>query len=106
MYKRQGEDISELPVAGAAPEWMSDKAISIGSYVVGSGIFTVFGRPLRVKGSRAVDEFLRKGLEDVVGATWEFEEDPVKAAHIMIEHINQKREALKLRPMMYAAEAA
>ena len=101
-----GEDISELPVAGAAPEWMSDKAISIGSYVVGSGIFTVFGRPLRVKGSRAVDEFLRKGLEDVVGATWEFEEDPVKAAHIMIEHINQKREALKLRPMMYAAEAA
>ena len=100
-----GEDISQLPVAGAAPEWMSDKAISIGFYVVASGIFTVFGRPLRVKGSKAVDEFLREGLKDVVGASWEFEEDPIKAAHIMIEHINQRREALKLRPMMYSVAA-
>ncbi|TET29205.1 anaerobic carbon-monoxide dehydrogenase catalytic subunit, partial [Candidatus Aerophobetes bacterium] len=35
-----GEDISDLPVAGAAPEWMSEKAISIGFYFVASGVFT------------------------------------------------------------------
>ncbi|MEW6041034.1 MAG: anaerobic carbon-monoxide dehydrogenase catalytic subunit, partial [Elusimicrobiota bacterium] len=40
-----GEDISDLPVAGAAPEWMSEKAVSIGFYVVASGIFTVLGNP-------------------------------------------------------------
>ncbi len=38
-----GVDISDLPVAGAAPEWMSEKAVSIGCYVVSSGIFTVLG---------------------------------------------------------------
>ena len=38
-----GDDISDLPVAGAAPEWMSEKAIAIGQYFVASGVFTVFG---------------------------------------------------------------
>ncbi|HNX09577.1 MAG TPA: anaerobic carbon-monoxide dehydrogenase catalytic subunit, partial [Methanothrix sp.] len=29
-----GVDVSDLPVAGAAPEWMSEKAVAIGAYVV------------------------------------------------------------------------
>ena len=33
-----GDDVSDLPVAGAAPEWMSEKAISIGQYFVASGV--------------------------------------------------------------------
>ena len=40
-------------------------------------------------------------MEEEVGATWAFEEDPVAAARMMIEHMNEKRAALKLRPMMY-----
>ncbi len=96
-----GEDISEAPIAGAAPEWMSEKAVSIGMYVVGSGIFTVFGEPLPVEGSQAVYDYLTKEMDSEVGATWAFEEDPVAAAQMMIEHMNEKRAALKLRPMMY-----
>ena len=99
-----GEDISDLPVAGAAPEWMSEKAISIGMYVVGSGIFTVFGTPLPVEGSEAVCSYLTEELKQEVGASWAWESDPVAAARLMIEHINEKRAALKLRPMMYQAE--
>ncbi|HUT75040.1 MAG TPA: anaerobic carbon-monoxide dehydrogenase catalytic subunit [Armatimonadota bacterium] len=100
-----GEDLSDLPVAGAAPEWMSEKAVSIGMYVVGSGIFTVFGKPLPVLGSRALTEFLcGPELEDLVGARWAFEEDPIKAAALMMDHIDRKRAALKLRPMMYPTE--
>ena len=38
-----GDDISDLPGAGAAPEWMSEKAIAIGQYFVASGVYTVFG---------------------------------------------------------------
>ena len=34
-----GVDISDLPAAGAAPEWMSEKAVAIGAYVVGSGVY-------------------------------------------------------------------
>jgi len=101
-----GEDISEAPVAGAAPEWMSEKAVSIGMYVVASGIFTVFGRPLPVEGSQAVYDYLTRGMEEEVGATWAFERDPVAAARLMMEHMDRKRAALKLRPMMYQAEPA
>jgi carbon-monoxide dehydrogenase catalytic subunit len=96
-----GNGIDELPVAGAAPEWYSEKAIAIGWYVVASGIYTVFGTPLRVKGSPVVDKFVTEELEAMVGATWAFESDPIKGAHLMIDHINKKREALKLGPMMY-----
>ena len=96
-----GEDLSDLPVAGAAPEWMSEKAVSIGMYVVGSGVFTVFGTPLPVTGAPLLHDYLTQGLADEVGATWAFERDPVAAARMMIEHIDSKRAALKLRPMMY-----
>ncbi len=95
-----GDDISQIPVAGAAPEWMSEKAISIGFYVVASGVFTVFGTPHPVLGSRNLTEYLTKGMEKDYGAMFAFEPDPVKAAHLMIDHLNRKRAALKLRPML------
>jgi len=96
-----GEDISDLPAAGAAPEWMSEKAISIGLYFVASGVFTVFGTPQPVLGSENVTRFMCEELEDIVGGKYAFEKDPIKAAHLMIDHINKKRQALKLKPVMY-----
>ncbi len=96
-----GEDISDLPVAGAAPEWMSEKAISIGFYFVASGVFTVFGTPHPILGSKNVTDLVCGGLEEMVGGKFAFESDPIKAAHLMIEHMNKKRKALKLKPMMY-----
>lgn len=97
-----GEDLSDLPVAGAAPEWMSEKAVAIGFYVVASGVFTVFGTPQPVMGSENVANYLCKDLEKIVGGKYAFEPDPLKAARLMIEHIDKKREALKLAPVMYA----
>ncbi|MFH1478395.1 MAG: anaerobic carbon-monoxide dehydrogenase catalytic subunit [Candidatus Omnitrophota bacterium] len=96
-----GNSIDELPVAGAAPEWMSEKAIAIGWYFVASGIFVVIGSPLRVLGSKNVTEYITKEIEPIVGGKWAFEGDPVKAAKLMIEHIDKKRKALKLQPLMY-----
>ncbi len=96
-----GEDISQLPVAGAAPEWMSEKAVSIGSYFVASGVYTVIPQPLPVLGSEFVTEWLTKGCEDYFGATWAFIDDPIEAAHAMIDHIDKKRAALSLAPLMY-----
>ena len=89
-----GDDISDLPVAGAAPEWMSEKAISIGQYFVGSGVFTVFGVNWPTIGSKEVTDFLFKDSEDLYGGMWAFEPDPIKAAHLMIAHIDKKRKAL------------
>jgi len=99
-----GEDLSDLPVAGAAPEWMSEKAISIGFYFVASGVYTVFGTPHPVLGSENVTNYITNELENVVGGKFAFEADPIRAAQMMIEHIDKKREALKLPPLMYERE--
>ncbi|MBN1176060.1 MAG: anaerobic carbon-monoxide dehydrogenase catalytic subunit [Dehalococcoidales bacterium] len=91
-----GDDISELPVAGAAPEWMSEKAISIGQYFVASGVYTVFGVTWPTEGSKEVTDYLFKDMEEMYGGKWAFEPDPIKAAHLMIAHIDNKRKALGL----------
>jgi len=89
-----GDDISDLPVAGAAPEWMSEKAISIGQYFVASGVYTVFGVTWPTTGSKEMTDYLFKDMEEMYGGMWAFEPDPIKAAHLMIEHIDKKRKAL------------
>lgn len=91
-----GDDISDLPAAGAAPEWMSEKAIAIGQYFVGSGVFTVFGTTWPTLGSDKVTEHLFNDYKELYKGMWAFEPDPVKAAHLMIEHIDNKRKALGL----------
>jgi len=96
-----GEDISDLPVAGAAPEWMSEKAVSIGFYFVASGVYTSIGHPLPMMGSQNAHKYLTEEIEEEVGGKWAFELDPVEAARGMIRHIDKKRRALKLKPMMY-----
>jgi anaerobic carbon-monoxide dehydrogenase catalytic subunit len=89
-----GDDLSDLPVAGAAPEWMSEKAIAIGQYFVASGVFTVFGTTWPTMGSEKVTKHLFEEHEEMYGGKWAFEIDPIKAAHLMIEHIDKKRKAL------------
>jgi carbon-monoxide dehydrogenase catalytic subunit len=96
-----GSDISDLPVAGAAPEWMSEKAVAIGFYVIASGVFTVLNPSLPVLGSKLVSEFIYDKIKSLIGANFAYESNPVEAAHLMIDHINKKREELKLKPMMY-----
>ena len=91
-----GVDISDLPVAGAAPEWMSEKAVSIGTYVVSSGIYTVLGVAPPVLGGPAVTQLLTDGAEGVIGAKFAVEPDPVKASNLILQHIQSKRAALGL----------
>ena len=89
-----GDDLSDLPCAGAAPEWMSEKALSIGHYFVASGIFTVFGVTWPTLGAKRLTEYLFSGIEEELGGKWAFETDPVKTARLMIDHIDQKRHKL------------
>jgi carbon-monoxide dehydrogenase catalytic subunit len=89
-----GTDISDLPAAGAAPEWMSEKAISIGHYFVASGVYTVFGVTYPTLGSEILTDYLFKGIEEELGGKWDFEPDPELAAKKMIAHIDSKRRAL------------
>ena len=96
MANALGVDISDLPLAGAAPEWMSEKAVSIGAYVVSSGIYTILGTVPPVLGSPNLVQLLTQGAEDVVGAVFAVEADPVAAAGLAVQHIQKKRAALGL----------
>lgn len=89
-----GKDISELPAAGSAPEWMSEKAISIGHYFVASGVYTVFGVTLPVSGAPVFQKYIFEEFEKLYGGMWDLEVDPIKHAHKMIAHIDKKRQAL------------
>ena len=91
-----GDDLSQLPAVGVAPEWMSEKALAIGQYFVASGVFTVFGTTWPTSGSEKVTSHLFEGYEEMFKAMWAYEPDPIKAAHLMIEHIDKKRKALGL----------
>jgi carbon-monoxide dehydrogenase catalytic subunit len=89
-----GESIADLPVAGAAPEWMSEKAISIGHYFVASGVYTVFGVTFPIVEDTKFYKLLFDGLEKQGLGKWGFSPDPYELARMMIEHIDKKRKAL------------
>jgi carbon-monoxide dehydrogenase catalytic subunit len=89
-----GESIADLPVAGAAPEWMSEKAICIGQYFVASGVYTVFGVTFPIVEETKFHKLLFGGLEDLGFGKWGFTPDPYEMARMMIEHIDKKRKAL------------
>jgi len=89
-----GNDICDLPAAGAAPEWMSEKAISIGQYFVASGVYTLFGVNLPVTGAPVFQKYLFEELEKLYGGKWDLEADPITMARKMIDHIDKKRKEL------------
>ena len=89
-----GNDICDLPVAGSAPEWMSEKAIAIGQYFVSSGVYTVFGYHMPLDGAPEFKKYLYEGMEQEFGGMWDCEADPIKHAHKMIAHIDKKRKEL------------
>ncbi len=89
-----GESIADLPVAGAAPEYMSEKAISIGHYFVASGVYTIFGVTFPTIEGTKFHKLLFEGLEEMGMGKWDFAVDPLDMAQKMIAHIDKKREAL------------
>ncbi len=89
-----GVGIGDLPLCGAAPEWYSQKAISIAAYFVASGVYTVLGLPPKIFGSKNVVDLLTDKLNDSLNAVFGVEPDPIKAADLFEAEINRKRKAL------------
>ena len=94
LAKDSGLNISQLPVVGCAPEWMSEKAVSIGNYVVATGIDTFLGVDPYVSGSDKIAQLLTEGVRDWVEAAYTVEKDIDKLGDAMIERIEEKRTAL------------
>ena len=94
LAKDSGLNISQLPVVGCAPEWMSEKAVSIGNYVVATGIDTFLGVDPYVSGSDQIAHLLTEGVRDWVEAAYTVEKDIDKLGDAMIARIEEKRTAL------------
>jgi carbon-monoxide dehydrogenase catalytic subunit len=98
-----GDDIDQIPAVGLAPEWMSEKALSIGTYCVASGAYVIFGgsspvsgMPDRVSDSDIVLRYISEGWEKLYGGKLEFIRDPDEMIRRTLEHIDKKRAALGL----------
>lgn len=92
-----GDDISDLPVAGIAPEWMSEKALSIGTYVAASGVYTAFsGEPIPVESSPEVKKIMTEGWQKKYGGQLEYIMDIEELLNKVINVIQEKRKALKI----------
>jgi carbon-monoxide dehydrogenase catalytic subunit len=98
-----GDDIDQVPAVGLAPEWMSEKALSIATYCVASGAYVIFGgtspvsgMPDRMDESDIVANLISSGWEDLYGGKLEFIPDADEMIEKTLEHIDKKRAALGL----------
>ncbi|MFH0781649.1 MAG: anaerobic carbon-monoxide dehydrogenase catalytic subunit [Pseudomonadota bacterium] len=89
-----GDSLADLPAAGCAPEWMSEKAIAIGHYFVASGLYVVFGHTFPMTKGTKFEKHLFEDLEQLGFGKWAFADDPREMARLMIAHIDKKRQQL------------
>jgi carbon-monoxide dehydrogenase catalytic subunit len=91
-----GDDISDVPAVGIAPEWMSEKALSIAAYCAASGAYVIMGINNPVEGSEEVTNLLSQGWEEKVGGKIEFVVESEEMVRRILEHIDKKRADLGL----------
>ncbi len=98
-----GDDMDQIPAVGLAPEWMSEKALAIGTYCVASGAYVIFGgsspvsgMPDRMSDSTVISEYISQGWEEIYGGKLEFIPDPDEMIRRTLEHIDKKRADLGL----------
>ncbi|MDR1061159.1 MAG: anaerobic carbon-monoxide dehydrogenase catalytic subunit [Clostridiales bacterium] len=89
-----GVDVTQLPIVGCAPEWMSEKAVAIANYVVATGIDTYLGIEPQVKGSERMMELITEGTRKITGAGYVINTDPRELAAAILAGIEAKRAAL------------
>ena len=89
-----GDDLSQVPVVGVAPEWMSEKAIAIGCYFVASGIDVILGHPFYVSGSDKVTRFLNADSTGLFGASFQVCDTAAAAAAQCLALLDARREKL------------
>ncbi len=95
-----GEDLSQIPAVGVAPEWMSEKAITIGCYFVASGINVILGSPFAVNGAENVAQFLNEDTQALFGGSFHVCEDPLEAVDLIMKLLNEKRSKLGVNKQM------
>ena len=88
--------VPQLPFVASAPEAMSEKAISIGSWVIAMGIPCHVGVVPPLEGSELVYGVTTKIARDVFGGYFIFDTNPQSAAATLLEKIEKRAWKLKI----------
>jgi len=91
-----GIDVPQVPVVACAAEWMSEKAVAIGHYVISTGIDTFLGVSPPVSGSPEMYKLLTEDVKEICGATFTIETDPDKLVKAIVNRVEEKRVELGL----------
>jgi len=103
------DEIGNMPAVGIAPEWMTEKAISIGCYFAASGVPVIFGGrpPSPIAASKEIVRIMSDVWYERFRGCLVFEPDPEKILSMTLAYIDKARDFLKLRkyePGRFGAE--
>ena len=85
-----------MPIAASAPDWIAEKAVAIGTGAVALGITVHLGRAPPIQGGPEVVDLLTRKSEELFGAKFIVEDDPIKASQLLLLHIGKARKKLGL----------
>ena len=89
-------DVSQLPIAVTAPEWMEQKATIDGIFAIAYGAYTHLSPTPFMTGANQLVELLTDKVEAVTGGKVALGDDPVQVAKDIEAHIIKKRRELGL----------
>lgn len=87
-------DISDLPIAVTAPEWMEQKATIDGLFAVAYGAYTHLSPTPFITGAPDLVKLLTEDVESLTGGKVAVGDDPVEAANGIEAHIMKKRKKM------------
>ncbi len=90
-------DISDLPIAITAPEWMEQKATIDGIFGVAYGAYTHLSPTPFITGAPNLVKLLTEDVENITGGKITVGDDPVQAAKDIEAHIIKKRDKMGLK---------
>ncbi|MFU0825475.1 anaerobic carbon-monoxide dehydrogenase catalytic subunit [Clostridium sp.] len=89
-------DVSDLPIAVTAPEWMEQKATIDGIFALGFGAYTHLSPTPFMTGAPKLVKLLTEEVEDITGGKIALGDDPVEVANNIEAHIIDKRKKMGL----------
>ncbi|MDD2494430.1 MAG: anaerobic carbon-monoxide dehydrogenase catalytic subunit [Tissierellia bacterium] len=90
-------DISQLPIAVTAPEWMEQKATIDGLFAVAYGAYTHLSPTPFITGAPDLVKLLTQDVENLTGGKVALGDDPVQADTDIENHILKKRHNMGLK---------
>lgn len=89
-------DISDLPIAVTAPEWMEQKATIDALFAIAYGAYTHLSPTPFITGAPKLVKLLTEDVENLTGGKVALGDDPIEAAKDIKAHILKKRQQMGL----------